>query len=215
MWRKTLDFESFHRMPGGDLEICFSHCHVTIGLVSPVLVIDPSAKMLEIAKKREGVETMLATADGFLDSPMAPNYNKILMARCVHHFPDPLAVFKGIYKVIPKGGICMIFRNGLGDTTLPLFQAVQCKNNPRLSEAELVSLLEKAGFTASSEDILTQFTCSKDEWYYRIRCRFVSTLSPFTDAEIEKGIAELDSSTLKGKDTVECPMHMLAITGVK
>ena len=183
--------------------------------MNPVLVIDPSTKMLEIAKKREGIETMLATVDGFLDSPIAPSYNKILMARCVHHFSDPLAVFKGIYKVIPKGGVCMIFRNGLGDTTLPLFQAARRKKNPRLSEAELVSLLEEAGFAASSEEILTQFTCSKDEWYYRIRCRFLSMLSSFTDAEIEKGIAELDNSTLKGKDTVECPMHMLAITGIK
>ena len=177
-------------------------------------MIDPNTKMLEIARKREGIETMLATVDGFLDSPIAPSYNKILMARCVHHFSDPLAVFKGIYKVIPKGGVCMIFRNGLGHATLPLFQAALHKN-PRLSETELVSLLEEAGFATSSEEIFNQFTCSKDEWYYKIRCRFISTLSSFTDEEIEKGIAELDNSALKGKDTVECAMHMLAITGTK
>ena len=178
-------------------------------------MIDPNAKMLEIAREREGIETMLATVEEFLDSPAAPSYNKILMARCVHHFSDLHAVFKSVYKVIPKGGACLIFRNGFDENTIPLFRAALDKKRPGLSGKELASVLTEAGFTASSEEIHTKFKCSKDEWYYRIRCRFLSTLSLFADSEIEKGITELENSTLKGKDVVECDMYMHIITGVK
>ena len=184
-------------------------------MTSPVLVIDPNAKMLEIAKKKEGVETMLATVDEFLDSPAASSYNKILMARCVHHFPDVQAVFKTTFKVIPKGGACLIFRSGLDESTVPFFQAALDKKQPGLSGRELASLLTEVGFTATSEEKHKRFTCSKDEWYYRIRCRFSSTLSLFTDSEIEKGVKELENSILKGKDTVEFNMHMHIITAVK
>ena len=183
--------------------------------MNPVLVIDPNAKMLEIAKKREGIETMLATADGFLNSPIAPSYNKILMARCIHHFSDPFAVLKAMYNVIPKDGVCMIFQNGLEEANVPLFQAALDKKPPGLGPKELVPFLTNIGFAASSQEVPTLFTCSKDEWYYRIRCRFVSVLSSFTDEEIEKGITELENTILKGKQIIECNMHMLAITGVK
>ena len=178
-------------------------------------MIDPIAKMLEIAREREGIETMLATVEEFLDSPVAPSYNKILMARCVHHFSDVHAVLKATYKALPKGGICMIFRSGFDDNTIPLFQAALDKKRPGLSGKELASVLTEVGFTASSEEIHTQFKCSKDEWYYRIRCRFSSTLSFFTDSEIEKGITELENSVLKGKDIVECDIYKHIITGVK
>ena len=178
-------------------------------------MIDPNAKMLEIASKKEGIETMLATVDEFLDSPVALSYNKILMARCVHHFPDVHAVFKATYKVIPNGGVCLIFRGGLDESNIPVFRAATSKQRPGLSARELASLLTEVGFSTTSEETHTQFTCSKDEWYFRLRCRFISTLSLFTDSEIEKGITELENSTLKGKDTIECQMHLHIITGVK
>ena len=183
--------------------------------MNPVLVIDPNARMLEIASKKEGTETMMATVEQFLNSPAALRYNKILMARCVHHFSDLHAVFKATYEAIPKGGICLIFRNGLDENTLPLFRAALDKKRPGLSGRELSSVLTDVGFAATSKEIHSQFTCSKDEWYYRIRCRFISTLSLFTDSEIEKGITELENSTLRGKDRIECDMHMNIIAGAK
>jgi len=40
------------------------------GLKNPALVVDPTPGMLEIARTKEGVETMLATADDSVSSPV-------------------------------------------------------------------------------------------------------------------------------------------------
>ena len=81
----------------------FSLCCLIIGFTSPVLVIDPSSKSLEIAKSRPGVETFLGGIEEFLQSNHASAYNKYLMFNTVHHIPDQRRVFEQLHKSMPTG----------------------------------------------------------------------------------------------------------------
>ena len=56
------------------------------------LIVDPTPGMLEIARTKDGVETMLATAD---DSVSSPVLNKVLN-RCFYHLHDPTTIFKSM-----------------------------------------------------------------------------------------------------------------------
>ena len=177
-------------------------------------MIDPSAKMIEVAKRKEGIQTMLATVDEFLDSKSAGDY-KFLMVGCVHHFPDKLAVFRKTYEVIPTGGRCMILLYRFVEEEVPLFQAAVGKKLPGISITDIASLLTEARFAVTSDKIFKRFSCSKNEWYDRLRHRFISTLSFFNDKEIEEGIAELEKSVLKGKSVVEFDLQMDILTASK
>ena len=158
---------------------------------------------------------MLATVDEFLDSQLARVCNKILMVACVHHFPDKLAVFRKMYKVIPVGGRCMMLLFRYTEAEVPLFEAAVGKKLPGISMEEIASLLTEAGFAVTSVSVVEHFSCSKNEWYNRIRHRFISTLSFFNDKEIEQGIAELENSALKGKSVVEFDLQMDIVTGLR
>ena len=180
-------------------------------------MVDPSAKMLEVAKNREGVETMLATVDEFLVSTLAHKYNKILMAGCVHHFPDMCSVFRRMYDAIPSGGTCLILEYGYtaAVANVPLFQAALDIKLPGVTRKQMPSVLSDVGFAVNSVERPTRFTCSKDEWYDKIRNRFLSALSTFTDVEIEAGITELENSVLKEKNKVEYDLHLFVVTALK
>ena len=74
-----------------------------IDIQSPVLVIDPSSKSLEIAKSRPGVETFLGGIEEFLQSNHASTYNKYLMFSAIQHFADQRRVFEQLHRSMPTG----------------------------------------------------------------------------------------------------------------
>ena len=75
----------------------------------PVLCVDPSEIMLEAACKKEGIQTLRATAEKFF-TKCSDNqqFNKILMLCCYHHFDDPGKVFERVARVLTADGVCLV-----------------------------------------------------------------------------------------------------------
>ena len=59
-------------------------------------------------------------------------------------------------------------------------------------------MLRKANFEVEVSEEKIYVGLKKSRWYEMLRGRFQSTLSEFTDEEIEDGINELETGKLKG-----------------
>ncbi len=73
--------------------------------------------MLKIARKKEGVKTILSTAEEFLDQEKV--YSKILILGCYHHFDDPGLVFTKIAGALSDNGVCLVM--GMTFDSAPMF----------------------------------------------------------------------------------------------
>ena len=70
---------------------------------SPILVVDPSEKEIEIAKHKQGVTALVGSVNDFLTFADVKSYNKYTICYAVHHFPDQQGVFKMMYNCLPSG----------------------------------------------------------------------------------------------------------------
>ncbi len=78
-------------------------------LQNPVTCVDPVESMLEIAKKKKGIETVHATAEKFFSKESErKTFSRILMIGCNHHFTDPGLVFEGVARVLTLDGVCLV-----------------------------------------------------------------------------------------------------------
>ena len=163
------------------------------GLKNPVLVIDPSQGMLEVAKTKEGVTTMLATGHEFVSSPAIRNYNRILIGRCFHHLLDPSAMFKLMRENCRPDTLCLVLH--LIEVPFLSYGSKIASNGLPLES--ILSPLENTGWAMEKhmEECLGKVI--KGEWYSRIRGRMFSSLEVFTDDEIEAGLEELDKTEMK------------------
>ena len=178
------------------------------------LVADPSPNLLEKAKEK-GLDTMLATADEFFASPLASQYNKLLFARCVHHFPDLRQTFKEAFAAIPVGSICVIVSCNTSKISEPLFSAAIKKLSQAVSGNDVSPVLADIGFSTYIEEGKIAFTYTKKQWYAKIRGRYSSVLKCFIDEEIEAGIAELEQTTFKDTDVIQSETNLFYVVAVK
>jgi len=70
---------------GGTGEVCAAIRNL-VTMTKPAVCVDPSKEMLDIASKKEGIITVLATGEEFLSSKAEYELNVVLMNSCVHHF---------------------------------------------------------------------------------------------------------------------------------
>ena len=79
-----------------------------VGLRQPVLCVEPSEGMLKVAREKEGVVTVKATAEVFFNSPPKRMFNVVLMNGSYHHFQDPASVISGVRECLSKNGMGII-----------------------------------------------------------------------------------------------------------
>ena len=170
------------------------HIILPSGLKNPVLVVDPTPGMLEIAKKKEGVTTMLATGNEFVTSPAIHNYNRILIGRCFHNLLDPSAMFKLMHENCQPDTLCLV----LHDAEIPVLRYGSKIASTGLPLESILSPLENTGWTMEKHVEVCLSKVKKGEWYSRIRGRLFSSLEVFTDGEIEAGLEELDKTEMRG-----------------
>ena len=163
------------------------------GLTKPIVCVDPSQDMLDVAVLKGDVVGVCATAEEFLSSQ--PNYSLdiVLMVNCVHHFSDIGAVFSNLASFMPDKGVCII--TVCDARTLPYFKAAKEKyiglEGERLQE--LRQVLEANGLQLEMVSDSTKVEMSKASWYNLLRSRHDSGLWRFSDEQLEKGIEELDA----------------------
>ena len=159
-----------------------------------MLVVDPTPGMLEIAKKKDGVTTMLATGHEFVTSPAIRNYNRILIGRCFHHLLDPSTMFKLMRENCQPDTLCLVLHD-IEIAVLCYGSKIASKGLPLES---ILSPLENTGWTMEKHMEVCLGKVKKGEWYRRIRGRMFSSLEVFTDDEIEAGLEELDKTEMRG-----------------
>ena len=168
---------------------------MNLGLNSPVLCVEPSAEMLRGAEKRNSVNPFLADADTFFtktSASMTPKCNKMLMNTCVHLFPNTQQTFQRAFDYLPENGLLVVVARSTM-CTFPMWQSLKERFTP-MPLPLYKEYLERVEFdvTMAIESHTTEM--AKCDWYDKVRRRIFTTLSQFSDEEIEKGTRELDQS---------------------
>lgn len=166
------------------------------GFQARVIGIDPSVRMLDVARKKQGserVEFHRASADKLpLEDASA---DMIFMSMVLHHLSDQRAAARECRRVLRRGGrVCI--RNCTRDTIYPharFFPGIQPMLDADLpSVAEVVALFESAAFTTVAHEITTHRLASDWKTFAdKMELRAYSDLARLPDSEFETGMAEL------------------------
>ena len=175
-------------------------------LSNPVLCVDPSEKMLEIAQQKEGIETLQSTAEEFFSKfSDGREFDKILMNACYHHFRDPGKVFEGVARVLSAGGVCLVStRTSDSAPGALLFTKAQAQSFKKTDFDELAKLAESKGLQAKVYFDCQPCEIEKEHCIGFLQNRLVSTLASYSDEEIREGIREMtekykDCEVIKGE----------------
>ncbi|MET0638023.1 MAG: class I SAM-dependent methyltransferase [Chitinophagaceae bacterium] len=142
-------------------------------------------------------------------------YDRVYMKEFIHHIdagsrPD---LFRGIYRQLNPGGTVLILVEPQR-LNYPLFgEALRLFQNKQPSRADLMDDLKHAGFSASFEVISFPIRVSKSDYLDRVRNRYMSVLEKFSDAELKKGLEEIDR--FYPGDQIEYLEIFYSIRGVK
>ena len=175
------------------------------------MVVDPTPGMLEIARTKEGVETMLATADDFVSSPRLPNYKRILFGRCFHHLHDPATTFKSMLENCQAGTLCLV----LDPIETPLLRNANKTALRGVPPEVVLSAVKEAGWAVESHTEVYAVKMTKKEWYSQLQRKAFSSLQVFTDEEIEAGLSELDKTQMSSVAPDETIDHRVEFLCVK
>ena len=161
-------------------------------LRNPVLCVDPSEAMLEVACKKEGVQTLKATAEEFFSKYSDDRrFSKILMLGCYHHFDDPGKVFECVARALTADGVCLVL--GMTSESAPgVLMFTKAKEAFSTADFDqMARLAESKGLRARV--ILDSQPCEieKDFCFNLTRKRVLSSLFKFSEDEIEDGIREM------------------------
>ncbi len=175
------------------------------------MCVDPVESMLEIAKKKKGIETVCATAENFFSKESeGKTFSRILMIECYHHFKDLALVFEGVARVLTLDGVCLVLCT-TPDSAPPLFhkarQLFQFVDYPKI-----VKLVESKGLRARLTSDHEKRMLEKETCFSFLRNRGFSSLSNFTDNEIEDGIKELNEQYKESTIEAEYKFNMVIIT---
>ena len=171
----------------------------TFKLKNPVWCVEPSSEMQEAARAKKGLVTIEKTAEEFLDDlDKQHRFNFALCVSSVHHFSDPVKVYKGVESCLTPDGVFMIAQMG-EYVSFPLFKKAKNRFTSFVSGRKegTSAFLRSANFEVEVSVELLAFMVKKSKWYDMLRGRFHSTLKELSDGEIEEGIDELDKGILQ------------------
>jgi ubiquinone/menaquinone biosynthesis C-methylase UbiE len=179
--------------------------HSDLGMTNPVVCVDPSRDMLNVAQKN-GAIAIQATAEEFLASKPEYPLKVVLMNGCVHHFTDVDFVFTKLAEYMPDDGVCFVTEYS-GALSLPFFKAaVEAHTGIGEGLDQLQNLIKSIEGLKCREVLCTEpGQTDKRLWYDAIRSRFFSLLMRFSDEQLEQGIEELEEQ-FKGQDTLTYDM---------
>jgi len=163
-------------------------------LAKPVLCVDPSKEMLEVADSKEGVNSMCMSAEDW--SAKEGKVDRIVIRGALHHFTRKLLpdIFSGIFAKLTPGGRLVVEKPADSFTCLPYpARVVALMDSMEPQREDVLKLLTRAGFKAECHRHKFLVEKPKCELFESFRARLCSGFSMFSDAEIEEGILEVNS----------------------
>ena len=208
---KSLDLEPHHVVAdiGSGTGCIAENIFESFTLKNPVWCVDPSAEMQEAARKRKGTYPVEKTAEEFFSDPkISQCFDTILAAFSAHHFLDPNIVYEGIFRALrPRGSFvqfdCVAHSHPTFKMALNSYSSIFQKVNERKEFFREIKFQGKF----SQEEFSFAWSVTKSKLYEMFRRRYISVLQQLRDEQIEEGIKELESETLKDvmdNDPINC-----------
>lgn len=160
----------------------FCCLEISLAMLKKAVSKDKSRKILWV----QGDGQKLPFRDNFFDS--------VYMTLVIHHIEDKKTVLGEIYRTLKKGGNCVIMTTShyrIRRHILHLFPRVVSIDLKRFpSIPYLKSAMAKTGFGNIHHHALKYIedTTSTNEYFKRVRKKYISTLTLLTEEEFEKGI---------------------------
>ncbi|GAA4194761.1 hypothetical protein GCM10022252_39640 [Streptosporangium oxazolinicum] len=159
-----------------------------------VVCADPSPAMLDQLPAHERLVSLRAGAEELAEQRVRPphdGYDAILLKEVIHHVADPPRVLDGLARLLRPGGRMLVV---MLPTSIdyPLFDAALRLFRER--QPDPVGIAEAmSGSGLDTELTYDEFplTFSTERYLRMVRNRYMSLLSSFDDAELEKGIEEI------------------------
>ena len=181
----------------------------SFALENPVWCVDPSAEMQKVARQRKGTYPVQKTAEEFFsDAEISQCFDTILIAFSAHHFVNPHDVYEGIFRFLRPSGIFVQFDSV--SHSHPIFKLAANGYSSYLDKvSERSEFFHEIKFQGkfSQEELPFAWSLTKPKLYEMFRRRYVSMFHQFSDEQIEEGIKELESGTLKDvkdEDLINC-----------
>ena len=165
------------------------------GLENPVWCVDPSAEMQEVARKRKGVYPVQKTAEEFFSDPkLSQCFDRVVAVFSVHHFADPVGVYKGMIRSLRPGGIfiqlmTMKDEHPIFKSSTKVFGTYFDRVN---DNQKLLREIECADTRISNYEVTFTEAMIKSKLYDSLRRRYSSELNHLTDDQIEERIKQLE-----------------------
>ena len=173
---------------GGTGEVLY-RLRKELGIERPGVCVEPNERMLQIAAKKEGIIPILSTAEDFLAKKPDYSMKAVFLNGCAHHIKDLSKTIGNLAEfMLPVNGTCII-------TQYPFprevwFEAA-VKKFSGLESEHIQAIADRHGLQCTPFEWKEPVQMDKEAWYECLRLRYVSTLSYFSDEEIEKGIHEI------------------------
>ncbi|MEU9410985.1 methyltransferase [Streptomyces sp. NPDC048281] len=162
---------------------------------APVLAVDPSAAMLARLPQDARMLAVHATAEQFAADSVSAPYDKldvITVKEAVHHFSGLRTTLAGLAGRLAEGGRILIVTLP-PKTGYPLFPAAYDRFAEWQPEPnDIAAMLRAAGLSVGVTYAEYEVAIARDEWLNLVANRWMSVLSSFSDAELERGLAEIE-----------------------
>lgn len=179
--------------------------HKLAQLSTKVLIVEPNKAFVDQAALVNNVVALSGDAVTFASEQDGELFDKILLKEVVHHLPtneELITIFRGLKKRLNPNGQLLIMTRPQSAAHFPFFKAaLQGWSKQQLPASFYVEKIQKAGFAKVTTTIEGFPICMpRGIWYELLRQRFWSHLTPFSDAEIEEGIQEIEGQFPEGGD---------------
>ena len=168
----------------------------TLRSAQTLIAIDNCETLGQHGLGEDDVSICYSRCDGlsWMERAQDSSFDRIIMKQVIHCFsvPDQLRILHASHRVLAQGGLGIIMIMP-PVAEMPLFRKaheVFTKYNQDFREIDVT--LKEVGFETQIEYFRYPVELSRSQWFQMLRERFMSSLQPISDDEIEQGIKELD-----------------------
>jgi len=198
---KSLDLKPHHVVAdiGSGTGLIAETISESFGLKNPIWCVDPNPEMQELARKRKGIYRIQKTAEEFFSDPnISQCFDMILAVFSTHHFVDPDVAYRGIFRSLRPGGtFIQILTISDGHPKFKLAVDKMGIHSQKMSETKTFLRGIKFQGKFTQKEVSYPWSVTKSKLYEMFRCRYMSMFHKLSDDQIEQGIKELESETLK------------------
>ena len=161
-----------------------------------VICADPSQAMLDQLPASPALVPVRASAQDIAARRITlpgERLDAIVIKEAIHHIPasDRAAVLSGLAGILAPGGRIVIIMLP-ASIAYPLFTAaLERFDHLQPDPADITAMLSAAGLETELTYDSYPLSFPKDRYLAMVRSRYMSLLASFTDAELERGITEI------------------------